>query len=66
MDYPYNQNASGEAYRYHNGVRGERVDHGYVRTIANPNKDIYGLVYHPYMKPKEHVRAQEIYNDHYW
>ncbi len=68
MPYPYsNQNASGRAYGVNpDGSRGAWIEPGYVRTITDSRKNIYGVVHHPYHSRTEHVRAEEIYgNRHY-
>lgn len=60
-DYPYSgQNAKGDAYR--TDRQGSRVfiDPGYTRTIADRNKNIEGVAYHPQWSRREHVRAKEI------
>jgi hypothetical protein len=58
--FPYDkQNSKGKILNP-DGTKNEKIK-GYTRTITDRNKVIQGVVYHPYKKKSEFVRAEEIY-----
>ena len=59
-NYPYNQNSKGKAHRRSPGGTQYEVDPGYIRTITDDQKNIQGVIHHPFNDHHSHVRAEEI------
>ena len=61
MDWPYStQNYQGEGRRTSPGGTVTKISPEYTRTITDRDKNIQGFSYHPYLNPKDFLRAEEI------